>query len=424
MLKVERIVTGGDGIARGSDGRIVFIPRTAPEEQVEVQYTEEHRQWLRARLVSVVEPSTFRREPPCPYYAECGGCQLQHLQYGAQLSAKSAIVADSLRRLGHLEVAAPDVVPSPRELGYRNRITYVLRRYGGRTVIGYHALDDPSRIVEVDRCPLAEDPINHARATLTNALDRVGEHVPDRHEWRLTFRVSSDGSVGLAIEGPDRPRDIDRTLAQSLVDGGLSALWLINDQGRIIAHAGATTLSERWGAYEIPLAGTAFVQVNRDGAEKLESYVLEQCRIASEISVVDAYCGFGLRSFEVARLGAKVVGIDSDRHAVRTAMVIAAEKNLAVRFLADRVENALSGELPAGTVILNPPRSGIAPEVVGTLLARPPDRIVYVSCNPATLARDLRNLSSVFAVEACRAFDLFPQTAHVETAVTLTRIAE
>jgi 23S rRNA (uracil1939-C5)-methyltransferase len=421
MLKVERIVTGGDGIARASDGRIVFIPRTAPEEQVEVQYTEEHKQWFRARLVRVVEPSPFRREPPCPYYAECGGCQLQHLQYGAQLSAKSAIVADSLRRLGRVEVAAPQVVPSPHEFGYRNRITYLLRRHGGRTAIGYHALDDPSRLVEVDRCPLAEDPINDARASLAKALERLGEHVPEHHEWRLTFRVSSDSSVGLSIEGPDRPRDIERAVTQSLVDGGLSALWMINDQGRIIAHAGATTLSERWGAYEIPLAGTAFVQVNRDGAEKLDPYVLEQCRIASGMSFVDAYCGFGLRSFEIARLGATVVGIDSDRHAVGTAMVIAAEKNLAARFIADRVESSLPGELPAGTVILNPPRSGIAPETVGALLTAPPDRIVYVSCNPATLARDLKNLSGVYVVEACRAFDLFPQTSHVETVVTLNR---
>jgi 23S rRNA (uracil1939-C5)-methyltransferase len=423
LLKIERIVTGGDGIARFEDGRVVFVPRTAPGESVEVEYVEERNQWLRARVVRVVEPSPFRREAPCPHYEDCGGCQLQHLRYDEQLSVKASIVADSLRRIGRIEMEAPEVTPSPREFGYRNRITLVLRRRRGEIGFGYHALGDPSQLVAIDRCPLAEDPLNEVLPAVSASALKIGGAMSRDGEWRLALRVSSEGRVGLAIEGVKRPVDIDRALLAELLNGGLVAVWMVSEKGRIIAHAGEETLSEKWGVYEVPLAGTAFVQVNRDASTQLDAYVLEQAAAVPGVRVIDGYCGFGLRAFELAREGADVVGIENDRHVVRSAMVIAAERGLSVRFLAERVENVLPKELPAELVILNPPRGGVAPDVVGALLREPPARIIYVSCDPATLARDLKNLSSGFALDACRAFDLFPQTAHVETVVTLKRLA-
>lgn len=423
MLKIERIVTGGDGIARFDDGRIVFVPRTALGEAVEVEYIEERSQWLRARLVRVVEPSPFRREAPCPHYEDCGGCQLQHLQYEAQLSVKASIVADSLRRIGRFEIEAPEVVPSPREFAYRNRIALVLRRRRGEIGFGYHALGDPSQLVTIDRCPLAEDPLNEVLPAVSAAAIRIAGGMPRDGEWRFVLRVSSEGRVGLAIEGVKRPADIDRLLLAELVNAGVVAVWMVSEKGRIIAHAGEETLAEKWGVYEVPLAGTAFVQVNREASTQLDAYVLEQAAVVPEARVIDGYCGFGLRAFELARSGAHTIGIESDRHAVRSAMIIAAERGLTLRFVAERVENILSKELPADLVILNPPRGGVAPEVVGALLREPPARIIYVSCDPATLGRDLKNLSSGFALEVCRAFDLFPQTAHVETVVTLSRRA-
>jgi 23S rRNA (uracil1939-C5)-methyltransferase len=421
VLKIERIVTGGEGIARHEDGRVVFVPRTAPGENVDVEYVEERRQWLRARLVHVVEPSPHRRDAPCPHYEKCDGCQLQHLQYEAQLSVKTSIVADSLRRIGGFDVQAPEIVGSPREFAYRNRITLVLRRRRGEIAFGYHAFDDPSRLISVDRCPLAEDHLNDALSIVSDAAPRIGGGMPREGEWRLTLRVSSEGHVGLAIEGVKRPADVDRSLLAELNSRGLVAVWLVNEKGRIIAHAGLETLAEKWGAYEVPLAGTAFVQVNRDAAARLDAYVREQCAAGAGVRVIDGYCGFGLRACEIAREGADVIGIDSDRHAVRAAMVIAAEKGLSIRFVAERVEDDLSKELPADIVILNPPRGGVAPEVVGALLREPPPRVIYVSCDPATLGRDLKNLSGAFALETIRAFDLFPQTAHVETVATLAR---
>jgi 23S rRNA (uracil1939-C5)-methyltransferase len=424
LLKIDRIVTGGDGIARFEDGRVVFVPRTAPGEAIEVEYIAERSQWLRARLVSIVEPSPFRREAPCPYYEDCGGCQLQHLQYDTQLSVKASIVADSLRRIGRFEIESPEVTPSPREFAYRNRIALVLRRRRGVIDFGYHALGDPSQLVAIERCPLAEDPLNGVLPAVSAAALKIAGAMPRDGEWRFALRVSSEGRVGLAIEGVKRPADIDRAILAELLQNGIVAVWMVSEKGRIIAHAGEETLAEKWGAYEVPLAGAAFVQVNRGASARLDEYVREQAAVTPGARVIDAYCGFGLRAFELARSGAEAIGIESDRHAVRSAMVIAAERGLTVRFVAERVESVLSTELPADLVILNPPRGGVALEVVGALLRKPPARIIYVSCDPATLARDLKSLSSGFALEACRAFDLFPQTAHVETVVTLARRAQ
>ncbi|KPK79883.1 MAG: hypothetical protein AMS25_11015, partial [Gemmatimonas sp. SM23_52] len=152
-VQIDAIIAGGDGLARASDGRVVFVPRAATGERVEVEYSEEHRQWARGRLLRILEASPHRRDPPCPFYDRCGGCQLQHLRYEAQLDAKALIVADSLRRLGGTEIEPPPVSPSSRELGYRNRVTFVLRRSGDCVSAGFHAAQTPGEIVDVDHCP-------------------------------------------------------------------------------------------------------------------------------------------------------------------------------------------------------------------------------------------------------------------------------
>jgi 23S rRNA (uracil1939-C5)-methyltransferase len=169
----------------------------------------------------------------------------------------------------------------------------------------------------------------------------------------------------------------------------------------------------------IPVAGTAFVQVNREVAGHIDVYVREQCGETTGKRIIDAYCGFGLRSLELARSGALVTGIERDRQSVRTAKRLAAQTDVQVRFEAGDVERYLTKALPADIVALNPPRGGLATAVIKTLMSSHVDRIIYVSCNPATLARDLRSLNPRFRLEALRAFDLFPQTAHVETVATL-----
>jgi 23S rRNA (uracil1939-C5)-methyltransferase len=417
-LTIESIVAGGDGLARRPDGCVVFVPRTAPGERVSVRYTEMHRQWRRARATRLVERSPDRRDPPCPHYTGCGGCQLQHLGYDAQLAAKASIVEDALRRLGGLDPPPIEIVPSPRELGYRNRVSMVLRRGDRGVQAGYHGAHDKHEVIDVDSCPLAESPINRVWAALREAWAPAAAALPRGRELRLTLRADAEGRVGLAIEGGRGVGDIAGLVERV---AGLDAVWLVNQRDQVIGRAGAPVLIESVGPYEIPLAGTAFVQVNRSAAELMETYVREQCGDVENKRVVDAYCGFGTRALELAREDADVVGIDHNRHSIGAASRGARESGASARFVAGRVERRIGPELPADVVILNPPRNGVAGAVADALLEHSVPRVVYVSCDPATLARDLKRLSPRYELRACRAFDLFPQTAHAETVVTLDR---
>jgi 23S rRNA (uracil1939-C5)-methyltransferase len=416
-LRVDCIVPGGDGLARRADGCVVFIPRTAPGDVVEVEYTEERRNWRRARVVRLVTPGKDRCVPPCQYYDRCGGCQLQHLSYQAQLDAKAAVVLDCLRRLGGVELPQLDVEPSPKQLAYRNRISLTVRSSGTELLAGYHGLDDPDSVVDIVQCPLAEEPINSAWGSLRANLQDLTRR--RRADARLTVRATTDGQVGLVIESEKG----GTTMSESVRDvAGIDAVWWVDRKGRLTAGSRDQHLQERWGPYQIPLPGSAFLQVNREAAVTMDIYVRSQCHGEPGHTVIDAYCGFGLRSLELAREGKQVTAIDVDGLSVEVGSRLASEHGLAVRFVAAAVERILESILPADIVILNPPRRGVVPRVLKALTKQPPTRIVYVSCDPATLARDIKGLGTRYRLTQCRAFDLFPQTAHVETVATLTRL--
>lgn len=419
VLKTTTIVSGGEALSRHPDGYVVFVSRGAPDETVEVEFLESHRQWRRAHIVNIVEPSPHRADPPCPHYASCGGCHLQHLTYDAQLMAKTQIVTDALRRIGKFEVDEIDIEGSERTFGYRNRVSFVVKRGdSGSVAAGFHGVSEPGRVIDIDACPLAEDTIAPVWQTLREQWGPGAALLPGGDPLRLTLRATVGGDVAMVIEGARNRGELD-TLIERVP--GLAAAWTLDANGRVIGHAGAETVTERVGEYEVALSGNAFVQVNRAVAEALDAYALAQCGALDGIRVVDAYCGFGTRALAIATHGASVTGIDIDHFAIATARALSARQNVSVEFVDAAVERSIARALPADIVILNPPRRGVARAVVQRLLARPPARLVYVSCNPATLARDLNALQTAYVLEACRAFDLFPQTAHVETVATLAR---
>lgn len=417
-LRIDAIVAGGEGLARPPDAPVVFVPRTAPGDRVVVEIVEERRGWRRGRLTQVVESGPGRRSAPCPYYHSCGGCQLQHLEYAAQVDAKAAIIRESLRRLGDIEIDPPQVVSSPRELGYRNRVSLTLRRLPDRVVAGYHHHEDPDRIIDIEHCPLAEERINAVWSMLRRAWGEGAARLPAGRELRLTLRVAESGQVGLVIAGGEGRGDPDGLVEEI---GALAAIWGLGADGDVAWNAGLPALDDRWGPYRLNVTGTAFLQVNRAMASGLEEYVRGCCGLVEGRRVIDAYCGFGMRALSLAGEGARVIGIDADPYAVGAASVAAEEAGLSARFVRGLVERVLSRELPADLVLLNPPRTGVEREVASALTRDPPARIVYVSCDPATLARDLKRLGGEFEIAACRGFDMFPQTAHVETVVTLGR---
>ena len=411
-VTVRGLAVGGSGVADLPDGRVVFIPRTAPGDHARIRIEKSKRRWALGTLERVTEAGPHRVEAPCPLYARCGGCQLQHLPYERQVEWKGRFVADALERIGGLAgVEPPEVVASPRRLRYRNRITFTLRRLrGGHVVAGFHALGRPAHVLDVHgQCLLPREPLVEAWTALRAAWGTGAEMLPGGGRLRLTLR-QVDEAVELIVEGGAEAWN-GRPLAAAVP--ALSAVWHEADGG----GAGMMLLA----GDPSTASGPAFEQVNPETAEALRAYVLEQagCPVGADASpgrAVDAYCGAGEYGRALAEGGWSVRGIEVDAHAAEAAAKRAPES---FEVVVGRVEDVLAASLPAELLVANPPRAGLGAEVVAAVRACPPARLVYVSCDPATLARDLAALTPTYELEGLRSFDLFPQTAHVETVATL-----
>ncbi len=412
-IDISGIGAGGAGVGRLPDGRVTFVHRTVPGERVSVRVTDERRRWTRSELVRVVQASPHRRPAPCPHYERCGGCTLEHMTYAAQLEAKRQIVAEALRRIGGLDLEVPPVVPSPREFRYRNRVSFSLRRLPGRVAAGFHELDRPDRIVDVGAaCLLPEEPVAEAWGELRRHWGEDADRLPSGRRLRLTVRGTAEGATSLLVEGGHGRGDPEALLERV---PSLSGVWHRPTPGvaaRLLA--GRAAIAERWQEEDVALGGSAFLQVNRHAAALLEDHVSDVVGTGAG-TLVDAYCGVGLHARRLARAGWRVTGIDTDGEAVEEARRACPDGT----FLAGPVERYLKETLPADLVILNPPRTGLHRAVPEMLLDQRPARLVYVSCDPATLARDLERLAPGYEAAGVRCFDLFPQTSHVETVVEL-----
>jgi len=413
-VTVHGIGAGGVGVGTLPDGKVVFLPRTAPGDRVLVKIVKEKPRWAVGEALSWIEEGPGRQDPPCPRYSHCDGCSLQHLAYEEQLVWKGRLVGDALRRLAGVEAEDPEVVPSPREFRYRNKVTFTLRRLpGGRIVAGFRELNHPGRVLDLGpECLLPEEPISEAWESLRTNWGPGAAHLPEGRELRLTLRAGQEG-VGLLVRGGKGNGDPDSLLAGV---PELSSIWREKRDGELEHLAGDSVLRVQWAQELFELEGGGFVQVNKAAGEALYEYVLLEAGNVRGKTVIDAYCGVGVLGQDLVRNGGVVVGIDID-----PAGVLAAQKHSGndFRVVKGYVEEELGALLPADLVILNPPRTGLDRRIPALLNDQVLERVIYVSCDPATLARDLQRLEGGYEVERIRSFDLFPQTGHVETVVTL-----
>lgn len=414
-IGIQGIAAGGEGVGHLPDGRVVFVHRTAPGDEATVRLTDSRRSWARGELLALKRSAADRCEPQCQYYSTCGGCTLAHLNYDAQLMAKAVIVRDVLQRIGGQDVDVPEVVPSPARLRYRNRASFRLARVGaGKVIAGFHQLGKPGRLVDIDGgCLLLEAPLGNVWRSLREAWGMDAALLPAGKRLRLNLRASERGQVGLLVEDGASDGAADELIGKV---PGLSGIWRRDRAGgEPVLLAGRSSIQERWGADSLEVSGGVFLQVNRRAAQLLEADVIGRAGELEGRKVLDAYCGIGLLARRYARDGADVVGIDIDGLAIAEAQRAAPE----ARFVTGPVEEHIDDLLPADLVVLNPPRKGLARPIIQSLLANRPPRLIYVSCNPATLARDLSLLASGYSLVGLRSFDLFPQTAHVETVAEL-----
>jgi 23S rRNA (uracil1939-C5)-methyltransferase len=399
-LEIASMAAGGDGVGR-TGGMVVFVPRTAPGDVAEVRLRAAKR-FARGSLVALEAPSPQRVDPPCGHYVvdRCGGCQIQHLAYPFQLAAKSSIIGDSLRRIGRRDLADPTVEPSDAEWRYRRKLTLHLRRGGEAWTAGLHPYDDPVAVFDLRDCPITEEGVMAVWGEMRPAFDLL----PRASALRVSVRLLADGASVVVSGGESWPQS-DRFFAEAR---SVTELWWKPEHGR------PRRLASRRGTAQ---AGASFAQVNANVAARLHEHVLERTRSYEPARVVDAYAGTGATALPLAEEGRTVVAIEWDHDAVKDLQSRLRPPSSAI---AGRVEDHLARALPADVVLLNPPRAGVDARVTDALqrAEQKPRGLIYVSCDPATLARDLSRLPA-YRLVSVRAFDMFPQTAHVETVCEL-----
>lgn len=348
-LTIEDVAFGGKGVAR-ENGKAVFVPYTIEGERVASRIVREKKQFAEAELDDVIEKSRLRVAPQCPYFGRCGGCSYQHIDYAHQLELKARQVREILRRIGRINDAPMrPIIPSPLPYAYRNRIT--VHALDG--VIGFFHRDS-HRLIDIERCPIAEAEVNNALVDLRRGRVRDGHY---------TLRAQSGPRV--------------------------------------------------------------FSQANDAVAEALREHVASLISTDHEL-LIDAFCGAGFFAKRLRDRFARVIGIDWDRFAIEAARANATPKeNYIAGDLDEHLTSALkSGDTTKTVVIVDPPATGLTAQTRRTIVDLVPATLVYISCNPPTLARDLAELRERFTIESVTPVDMFPQTAEIEVAVHLQSKSE
>ncbi len=377
---------------------------------MELEDVRFHRRFARAAIKRIMERSLDRVTPRCPHYDgdACGGCQLQHLTVTAQLAAKRAIVGDALRRLGGLDLSDPEIVPSDTVWEYRTRLTLTRCRRTRR--IGLHRFDRPDEVFDLQYCYITSRDLNR----LWRAIDERRELLPADTE-RVVLRLDRTGGAHLIVETSASIvwQQAER-LREVILERGVSAtVWWQPHGGAARVLAGPPVA----GRAETPFPAAVFEQIHPGFGDVIRAHAVEQLGDVRDRHVWDLYAGTGDTTARLLEAGASVESVESDRRAVDVACERA--PGGPVERHAERCEAIVGRLRPPHLVITNPPRVGMHQDVVRWIVHHRPERVVYVSCDPATLARDIRRLGPTYRLRVLRAFDLFPQTAHVETVATL-----
>lgn len=424
QTKIFSLAYGGSGVGR-YEGKIVFVPLAAPGDTVRFRPVKEKKGYIEAEPTEWVESSALRREPPCPVFGECGGCSWQHLPYGEQLSAKDAIFRETLWRLGTVEKKViEDIIPSPAEWHYRNRAQFKVKYIDGRLNLGFYRRRSHF-VIDIDNCPLMSQTINKVLAVLKPVLARAPfrEVMP---QVDLAANDSDDKAV-VTIHLTAPPSHEDISYAGKALEGtqNLAGLFfqsggkfklreVFSDKGGLLDYA----VSVEGRSINLKFSPGCFTQVNYALNRKLISIASNLAKSLGAKNILDLYCGIGNFTIPLSMVSESATGIEDFEPAIRDGVKNAREAgSRSCRLISGDALNSLNKlDLKTfDTALIDPPRQGAA-AVVKKLVESGVQNLIYISCNPSTLARDLRIMTRKgYRIVASRPLDLFPQTYHIES---------
>ncbi len=419
-ITIEALAYGGDGVGHIGE-KVVFVPNTAPGDIAEVTVTEDKGSFFRGTVSSIISPSPDRVEPFCPHAGICGGCQWQHVSYEAQCRWKRTIVEETVKRICGIDsVNVEDCVASPSDRAFRTIARYPSVQAKKGYISGYHERRS-KKIVDIESCPIATDRINRVSAVLREYMREQFREVMVKE---ITIQASkNDDSLLLTISTfPGMELDaVAETLSEQLPE--VTGIIHRGEQGQFIARYGDNFRYEQVAGKRFRIEERSFFQINVEQAEQLAALVSEFAGTDNPGLVVDGFGGVGLFSLGVFPPETEIHLYDLSRSAVKDSRFNAREMNYR-SFSAHSTDAAgATGAIGyADTLILDPPRSGLGEEAVAASAALDAKKIISISCNPTTLARDLKQFLALgYSIEKIVPIDMFPHSFHIETVSLLTK---
>lgn len=442
-LSITDLNPDGNGVGRTDTGRVVFVPLAAPGDECEVKIIKEHPSYLIGRLEKIITPSSDRIQPKCPVYNRCGGCSYGHITYEKEKQLKEATVRIAFLRIGGMDVKLNPIISVNSE-GYRNKVQYPVAYENNSMIFGYYARHS-HKVIPHDGCLLQDGIFYDIAKRLTEIFEEKGFSAYNeesgkgliRHIYLRTTRAS-EVCVCIIINADNLP-DINKISEVMLADFPQIKSFFVNINkkktnvilgDKNILISGAPFITDVLCGKRFSLSPASFFQVNSEAAEKLYEKAAEYASLEDGDILLDLYCGTGTIGLCIAGENNPLCGVEIVKEAV-----VNAKQNAYINGRSEKNTLFVCGDAEIGiseskkrfgipkVIVVDPPRKGLTPKLIDDIVSANPERVVYISCNPATLARD----TALFAQKAYKPleatpFDLFPRTGHVETVVLMSRV--
>lgn len=441
QVSIETATIDGSGVAR-VDGQVVFVPGALPGERCSVRIAHVGRSAVFAQLLSVLTPSAHRVEPDCPYFPRCGGCALRHMDYEQELALKQTHVQSCLTRIGRQTISALPITGAAQTDGYRNKVQFPVQEQDGRPVAGFFS-GKTHRVIPVRHCRIQPDCADAIRGAVLAWMEQYHIRAYDeqthtgyiRHIYIRFGAESGQILVCIVANCAQLPKKKQLVAALLAAEPGITTIVFSPNtkKGNTVLGTefhplyGDGTITDTLCGLQFRLSAPAFYQVNHAQAERLYEKAVQLAGLTGNETVLDLYCGTGTITLCLARHAKKAIGVEIVPQAIEDAKFNAAQNGMenaeffcmdagqAAKMLADR-------RTRPDVIVVDPPRKGVSADVIEAIGTMAPQRVVYVSCDPATLARDLKLLTAVgYTLQTAEAFDLFPRCAHVETVCLLSK---